>query len=154
MMIELHNVTIGQRVRSLSMTVGDGQLVCLTGAQGTGKSTLLKAVLGLLPVDEGHISIDGELLTPRSAPYFRRFTAYVPQYLSVPEGFDEIPTDYVQLLRRAVETGKPLLIVDEPSQPLSPDQEQTVDSLLLEAVGRGATVLAVNSRIQQNQVTL
>ena len=97
MMIELHDVTIGQLIKGLSATVDDGQTVCFSGAQGAGKTTLLRALLGFIPIDGGHISIDGELLTPQSAPYFRRFMAYVPQHLSVPDGYDKVPTDYVLL---------------------------------------------------------
>ena len=96
MMLELHNVTIGQQIRSLSMALSDGQLVNITGQKGSGKTTLLRALLGFIPVDSGHISIDGELLTPLSAPYFRRQMAYVPQNLSLPEGFHGVSTDYVK----------------------------------------------------------
>lgn len=154
MMLELHNVTIGEQIRSLSMTLSDGQIVNITGQKGSGKTTLLRALLGFISVDRGHISIDGELLTPLSAPYFRRQMAYVPQHLSLPEGYHGVPTDYLQLLRKAVESGKTLLIVDEPSKELSEEEMQTVDSMLMEAVQRGAMVVAVNSRFQQNQVSL
>lgn len=154
MMLELHNVTIGQQIHSLSLTVNDGQTLSLKGAKGAGKTALLRAVVGLIPIDGGHISIDGELLTPKSAPFFRRQMAYVPQRLLVPEDYDEVPTDYVSLLRRAVESGKQLLVVDEPSGPLSLDDQQTVNNLFREAQERGATVLAVNMVTAQNQVTL
>ena len=154
MMLELHNVTIGEQIHSLSMTLSDGQIVNITGQKGSGKTTLLRALLGFISVDRGHISIDGELLTPLSAPYFRRQMAYVPQHLSLPEGYHGVPTDYLQLLRKAVESGKTLLIVDEPSKELSEEEMQTVDSMLMEAVQRGAMVVAVNSRFQQNQVSL
>ena len=154
MMLELHNVTIGQQIRSLSMALSDGQLVNITGQKGSGKTTLLRALLGFIPVDNGHISIDGELLTPMSAPYFRRQMAYVPQYLSLPEGYHGVSTDYLQLLRQAVDSGKTLLIVDEPSRELSEEEMQEVDSLLMEAVQRGAMVVTVNSRFMQNQVSL
>ncbi len=154
MMLELHNVTIGQRVRSLSVTIGDGQLVSISGSEGSGKTTLLRAVLGFIPIDGGHISIDGELLTPKSAPYFRRQMAYVPQHLTVPEGYNKIDTNYVQLVRQIVGSGKALLLVDEPEQPLSMDDQETVNRLLLEASQRGATVLAVNTDITQNKIVL
>lgn len=154
MMLELHNVTIGQQIRSLSMALSDGQLVNMTGQQGSGKTTLLRALLGFIPVDGGHISIDGELLTPMSAPYFRRQMAYVPQHLTLPEGYHGVSTDYLELLRKAVDSGKTLLIVDEPSKELSAEDQQTVDGMLMEAVQRGAMVVAVNSRFMQNQVSL
>ena len=103
MMLELHNVTIGQQIRGLSATVGEGNVLSITGSKGSGKTTLLRAVLGFLPVDEGHISIDGELVTPLSAPWFRKQMAYVPQYLVVPDDYHEVPTNYLSLLKRAVE---------------------------------------------------
>lgn len=144
MMLELHNVTIGEQIRSLSLAVKDGQKLSVEGAQGAGKTTLLRALLGLIPIDGGHISIDGELLTPLSAPYFRRQTAYVPQRLTVPEGCD-IPTDYMTLLRKAATSGKQLIIVDEPSQTLSESDAQEAVRLLKEATEQGALVVAVNS---------
>jgi len=143
-MLELHNVTIGEQIRSLSLAVKDGQLLSVRGAQGAGKTTLLRALLGLIPIDGGHISIDGELLTPLSAPYFRRQTAYVPQRLSVPEGCD-MPTDYMTLLRKATASGKQFIIVDEPSQPLSENDVEEAARLLKEATEQGALVVAVNS---------
>ena len=124
------------------------------GSQGKGKTTLLRALMGFLPIDEGHISIDGELLTPLSAPYFRRQMAYVPQHLVVPDDYHEVPTDYLSLLKKAVESGKPLLIVDEPSQALSAEEMGLADRLLQDAAQRGVTVLEVNSRITENKVQL
>lgn len=152
-MLELHNVTIGQQIRSLSLTVGSGQLMTLWGAKGSGKTTLLRAILGLIPIDGGHISIDGELLTMKSASYFRRMMAYVPQTLEVPEDY-QLDTDYVALLRKAVETGKGLIVVDEPNRELDEEEQQTVDQLLAAASAQGSTVLAVNPRMANNQIRL
>lgn len=80
------NITFGERTlfANLSFAANDGEMVCIVGESGAGKSSLLNAMLGLLPLSAGHISIDGELLTPASAEAFRRFIAYVPQDLSMP----------------------------------------------------------------------
>ena len=154
MIVELHNVTIGQQIRGLSMAAGDGKLVSISGQKGSGKTTLLRTMLGFLPVDGGHISIDGELLTPRSAPYFRKRMAYVPQQLVVPDDYREVPTDYLSLLKRAVDSDKMLLLVDEPSEALSAAEKDEADRLLHEVVQRGAIVLAVNARNADNTVEL
>lgn len=164
MMLELHNVSIGQRVKALSLTVNSGQIVTITGTEGAGKTTLLRAVLGLIAIDGGHISVDGELLTTKSAAYFRRQMAYVPQRLSMPEGYDGMGLErwavlsaderYLLLLNNAVQSGRQLLIVDEPDHRLSADTAERVDLLLEEAAARGAAVLAVNSRINKNQIQL
>ena len=151
MMLELHNVTIGEFIKGLSVTIGDGQI---TGLQGRGKTSLLKAIVGLLPIDGGHICIDGEVLTPDSAPYFRRYMAYVPQRLSVPDGYHDVPTDYVELVRRAVESDKQLLVVDEPAEPLSDDAQQAVGRLLIDAVQQGRIVLTVMNPLNDNYIQL
>ncbi len=54
-------------VRDLSMTVKQGELVTLIGANGAGKSTTLKAISGLLPPAAGRIVFDGEDITRASA---------------------------------------------------------------------------------------
>lgn len=154
MMLELHNVTIGQQIRGLSATVNEGNVLSIMGSQGKGKTTLLRALMGFLPIDEGHISIDGELLTPLSAPWFRKRMAYVPQHLVVPEGYEDVPTDYMRLLEHAVHVGKQLLIIDEPGEALSDEDAERAARLILEAAERGATVVTVNMRITQNQVQL
>ena len=154
MMLELHNVTIGQQIRGLSATVSEGNVLSIMGSQGKGKTTLLRALMGFVSIDGGHISIDGELLTPLSAPWFRKQMAYVPQHLEVPEGYEEVPTDYMRLLEHAVHTGKQLIIIDEPQKPLSAEDAERAERLIGEAAERGATVVAVNIRITPNQVLL
>jgi alpha-D-ribose 1-methylphosphonate 5-triphosphate synthase subunit PhnL len=72
----------------------------------------------------------------------------------VPEGYNRVPTGYVELLKKAIATGRPLLVVDEPEEELNVEDQQTVDRLLREAAGRGALVLTVNDRIVENQVRL
>ncbi len=168
-MLELHHVKIGGLLSDCSLTVADGEMVGVYGATGAGKTTLLRAVLGLLPVDSGHISIDGELLTPLSAPYFRRTTAYVPQHLSLVEGFDAafltgedrrpwnsltVDEQFLALVHRATCQEKTLLLVDAPSLPVSASTRQEADRLLQEAAHRGAAVLAVNPLTAQKKIQL
>ena len=62
-MIRLENISLGYGDRLLldhaSATVGAGTLAALTGRNGTGKSTLLRAIAGLGRYREGRILIDG-----------------------------------------------------------------------------------------------
>ena len=44
----------------LDLDVGDGESVVVIGGSGTGKSVLLKCILGLLEPDSGSIQVDGE----------------------------------------------------------------------------------------------
>lgn len=73
-----------QLLGGLSFSAEDGQVVCITGDSGCGKTSLLRAILGFVPLQEGHISVDGELLTPAAAGEFRKYIAYVPQDLAMP----------------------------------------------------------------------
>ena len=76
-MLELKNVEVIYEevilvLRGLSLTVGDGEVVALLGANGAGKSTTLKAISGLLPtehgeVTDGTIAYGGEQITHRDA---------------------------------------------------------------------------------------
>lgn len=97
-MLEIRNISLKfgdtQLFKDLSFTVDQGQLVCITGDSGTGKTTLLRAILGFLPIDDGVISIDGEIINSMSAETFRRRMMYVPQELSLP--FDTVE-EMVQL---------------------------------------------------------
>jgi branched-chain amino acid transport system ATP-binding protein len=47
-------------VRGVSFAVGEGEIVTLIGANGAGKSTILRAISGLLPVAKGSITFAGE----------------------------------------------------------------------------------------------
>ena len=47
-------------LRGLSLTVHDGEIVTLIGANGAGKSTTLNAISGLVPPKEGRILLGGE----------------------------------------------------------------------------------------------
>ncbi len=47
-------------LRGLDLDVGDGESVVVIGGSGTGKSVLLKCILGLLQPEDGSIQVDGE----------------------------------------------------------------------------------------------
>ena len=54
-------------LRGLDLDVGVGESVVVIGGSGTGKSVLLKCILGLLKADRGSIKIDGQEVTGISA---------------------------------------------------------------------------------------
>ncbi len=64
----------------LELSVPDGSCVCLMGRNGVGKSTLLKALMGLVPIATGRIAFQGQEIQ-RLAPEFRARMGigYVPQ---------------------------------------------------------------------------
>jgi branched-chain amino acid transport system ATP-binding protein len=69
-MLEVKNVDSGygkvQILNGLSMTTKKEKITTLLGGNGTGKSTLLKVISGLLPVWKGQVLFDGEDITKKS----------------------------------------------------------------------------------------
>ncbi len=83
-MLKLEDLTVsydGSRVlRGVSFEVPRAQVLCLMGRNGVGKSTTLKAIMGLVKPDTGHITLDGAPIDRFNAD--RRGRAglgYVPQ---------------------------------------------------------------------------
>ncbi len=66
---------------SFSLVISPGNVACLCGESGKGKTTLLQAIMGLTTLRGGYITIDGELVSRGSSEYFRHQIAYVPQRL-------------------------------------------------------------------------
>ena len=50
-------------LQDISIELGQGELVCLLGVSGGGKTTLFNVISGLLQPDTGHIFLDGEEIT-------------------------------------------------------------------------------------------
>ena len=67
-------------LRGVSITAEPGRCTALLGRNGVGKTTLLKCMMGVLPVASGRIVFDGTDIT-RMSPHARaaRGIAYVPQ---------------------------------------------------------------------------
>lgn len=54
----------------ISIAAKAGAITCILGANGSGKTSLIRAILGLLPVSEGDVSLDGQALSGLS-PHLR-----------------------------------------------------------------------------------
>ena len=64
----------------LDMTVPQGSCTCLMGRNGMGKTTLLKCIMGLLPLATGELTFDGRDLRASAAEARARLgIGYVPQ---------------------------------------------------------------------------
>ncbi|MDC3093616.1 urea ABC transporter ATP-binding subunit UrtE [Prochlorococcus sp. AH-716-M10] len=89
-------------LRDVDLTLKTGEMICLIGRNGVGKTTLLKSLIGLLKTKKGEINFIGENIN-RKAPHqrARKGMAYVPQgreiipYLTVEEnlmlGMESLP---------------------------------------------------------------
>src|SRR5687768_17910394 len=71
-------------VSDVSLTVESGEVVGLLGPNGAGKTTCFYMILGLVPIDAGSVTLDGDDLT--HLPIFRRSRlglSYLPQEASI-----------------------------------------------------------------------
>ena len=83
-MLTLENVYVSygaiQAIKDVSLTVNDGELVSLIGANGAGKTTILHTITGLTPAASGNIVYDG--IDLRKYPPYKFVTkglAHVPE---------------------------------------------------------------------------
>ena len=68
--LEVENLVSGRRVQDVSFDVREGEIVCLAGMVGSGRTEVAEAVFGRRPIDSGAIRLKGEAFraaTPRSA---------------------------------------------------------------------------------------
>jgi len=81
--IALNNLTLRVDKRTLvndfTLRIAEGEKVTLTGRSGSGKSSLLKCILGFMQPHRGEIKIKGEPVGPDSIWKLRTLIAYLPQ---------------------------------------------------------------------------
>jgi len=70
-----------EAIKGVSVVVNQGEIVTLIGANGAGKTTILKTISGLRPVSSGSVTFDGEDLS--KVPAHKRVDLGISQ---VPEG--------------------------------------------------------------------
>ena len=82
-MLEVKNVTkkFGRKrvLDGVSFTANKGEITCLIGINGVGKTTIMKAILGLTPINGGEIFIDGE---KRTKATYEKLT-FIPDALAM-----------------------------------------------------------------------
>jgi branched-chain amino acid transport system ATP-binding protein len=83
-MLEVKDIHVAYgRVKALygvSLSAQPSEILCLLGRNGAGKTTIMKSIMGLLPVSQGSITLEGEELTNLPAHLIpRRGIGYIPQ---------------------------------------------------------------------------
>jgi len=68
-------------LKSLSLNIPARSTVGLVGATGSGKSTTVDLILGLLEAQEGTLEVDGQTITEHNRRSWQRTIGYVPQQI-------------------------------------------------------------------------
>lgn len=81
--IEVKNVSKKYKkkhvLKDMSFTAEKGQITCLIGINGAGKTTIMKSIMALTPIDSGEILIDGQKI---SKDAYEKIT-YIPDRLTM-----------------------------------------------------------------------
>jgi len=77
-------------LKDISFSISNGQILCILGPNGVGKTTLFKTMLGFLNLQDGSILLDGENILKWSRKKLAKKIAYVPQAQTQPFPFSVI----------------------------------------------------------------
>jgi len=66
-------------VENVSFTINPSEKITILGPSGAGKTSLLLAIVGVVPINSGTIAINNTTLTPETAPEIRRTIAFIQQ---------------------------------------------------------------------------
>lgn len=123
-MIEVKNVfkkyKRKQVLKDMSFTAEKGQITCLIGINGAGKTTIMKSIMALTPIDRGEILIDGKKI---SKDAYEKIT-YIPDRLTmlpsytIAESF-EFMADFYQVWNEQRATELLAFFQLEPSEKIS-----------------------------------
>lgn len=107
MKLELRNVCCGYDIdnvvlRDVTFSVESGEICCLLGPNGVGKTTLFRSILKLMSLMDGEIRINGDNIALWGPPRLAKYMAYVSQTHVPP--FPYLVKDVV-LLGRVHSTG-------------------------------------------------
>lgn len=98
-MIKLEKINLTLRQQSiftnLNLHIIKNKKILLKMPSGTGKSTLLKVIMGYIPIDSGNIIIDKKVLGENNIDALRQKFAYISQNISFTE---ESVEKYIELI--------------------------------------------------------
>lgn len=83
-------ISYGDQVilNDLSVTIPEGKITTIIGANGCGKSTLIKALSRIIPTTKGTVYLDGKAISSQTTKTVAQKLALLPQLLEVPAGID------------------------------------------------------------------
>ena len=170
-MLEVKNLHVNygaiEALHGVDLRVEQGQIVTLIGCNGAGKSTMLRAVAGMVRCARGNVTFEGKVISGKPAhELVRMWIAMAPEgrgifaNLTVDENLaigayartermnqraGTLSGGEQQMLAigRALLARPRLLLLDEPSLGLAPQIVQTIFHIIREINESGTTILLV-----------
>jgi ABC-type multidrug transport system fused ATPase/permease subunit len=68
-------------LKNISLTIPAKSKVGIVGATGSGKTTIIDIILGLLEAQKGTLKVDDEVITQKNSRAWRKYVGYVPQHI-------------------------------------------------------------------------
>ena len=88
-MINITNLCTGysskEILHQINLTIPSGKITVIVGPNGCGKSTLLKTLCGILPIQSGTISLDGQDINTFPPQMLARQISYLAQSRQIPD---------------------------------------------------------------------
>ena len=90
--ISLENISFGYEssekliLNQINLTISANSIVGIVGPTGSGKSTLINIILGLIEPSEGRLMVDQQRINNKNLRSWQNSIGYVPQYIFLSEG--------------------------------------------------------------------
>lgn len=173
--VENISVSIDNKViiKDVSLIIEPGEIIGLVGPNGGGKSTLVKAILGLVPTSAGKIKYDPQLhigYLPQRPPIAFDIPITVRELWQIYGADTETSVDLIERLQihhlagkqvRSLSGGElqkvfliiaiadnpQLLILDEPSSNIDTESDQALNQFIAEEKAKGKSILIISHDI-------
>ncbi|WP_320042082.1 ABC transporter ATP-binding protein [uncultured Desulfobacter sp.] len=126
MKLEIDNLSCGYNkkaaLKNISLKISPGEILCLLGPNGVGKTTFLKTILGFLEPIEGEVRIEGKNIRSWPKKKLARYVGYIPQAHASPFPFSVMD---IVLMGRAAHIGN----FSKPSAHDYREAEESLDKL-------------------------
>ena len=114
--------------RNITVSVSPGQILVITGNNGTGKTTLAKLLLGILEPNYGSISADEVLINQLQEPWWRQNVMYLPQEVQFIDGSFKINIFGQMVSTKPLEVSN--VLIESGLKEFIDDQQNGIDAML------------------------
>ena len=131
-------IAFGDKIvlNDLDLDVYEGETLAVIGPSGTGKSTVIKVLTGLLPPTSGSVVIDGQETSGYSEEEIQERVAQLLDLVGMPDTQKMLPSELSGGMKKRVALSRALamepriVLYDEPTSGLDPVMTMTISRLI------------------------